>query len=193
MSFLTRDITLQSKVARGAIGIIVGAGVTVMIMGLWPALAAWLGAPRLSSWIDLWVVLLTYCFIPVYVAIWVYWRMAPERSVSGSWARNAMILASVSGATIEVLVYWFLESVAAREYGSPWVRVILACSSAWVSGSLSAILVFERLRPTRKGGPFWQLRRERRAKRGRCLECGFNLTGNVSGVCPECGTEIVED
>jgi hypothetical protein len=23
-----------------------------------------------------------------------------------------------------------------------------------------------------------------------CLKCGYNLTGNVSGVCPECGTEI---
>ena len=24
-----------------------------------------------------------------------------------------------------------------------------------------------------------------------CLKCGYNLTGNVSGVCPECGEEIV--
>ena len=24
----------------------------------------------------------------------------------------------------------------------------------------------------------------------KCRECGYNLTGNVSGVCPECGTEI---
>jgi len=24
----------------------------------------------------------------------------------------------------------------------------------------------------------------------RCQECGYNLTGNVSGVCPECGTPI---
>ena len=23
-----------------------------------------------------------------------------------------------------------------------------------------------------------------------CLTCGYNLTGNVSGVCPECGTPI---
>ena len=23
-----------------------------------------------------------------------------------------------------------------------------------------------------------------------CEECGYNLTGNVSGRCPECGTEI---
>jgi hypothetical protein len=23
-----------------------------------------------------------------------------------------------------------------------------------------------------------------------CLSCGYNLTGNISGVCPECGTKI---
>ena len=31
------------------------------------------------------------------------------------------------------------------------------------------------------------LRRKRRRKRGLCLRCGYDLTGNVSGVCPECG------
>jgi hypothetical protein len=23
-----------------------------------------------------------------------------------------------------------------------------------------------------------------------CRECGYNLTGNVSGICPECGAEV---
>lgn len=31
------------------------------------------------------------------------------------------------------------------------------------------------------------LRRWRRRRRGRCVKCGYDLTGNVSGVCPECG------
>jgi len=31
------------------------------------------------------------------------------------------------------------------------------------------------------------LRRWRRRRRGCCIACGYNLTGNVSGVCPECG------
>jgi hypothetical protein len=31
-----------------------------------------------------------------------------------------------------------------------------------------------------------ELRRERRAK-GLCVRCGYDLRGNVSGVCPECG------
>ena len=36
-------------------------------------------------------------------------------------------------------------------------------------------------------GPY---RRYCRRKKGLCLKCGYNLTGNVSGVCPECGEKI---
>jgi len=35
----------------------------------------------------------------------------------------------------------------------------------------------------------WLWRWDRRPKSG-CVNCGYNLTGNVSGVCPECGTAI---
>ena len=31
------------------------------------------------------------------------------------------------------------------------------------------------------------LRRHRRRRNGLCIRCGYNLEGNVSGVCPECG------
>ena len=34
------------------------------------------------------------------------------------------------------------------------------------------------------------LPRWRRRRKGLCLKCGYNLTGNVSGVCPECGTKL---
>lgn len=34
------------------------------------------------------------------------------------------------------------------------------------------------------------LQRRRRARRGFCLKCGYNLTGNTSGRCPECGSEL---
>ena len=33
-------------------------------------------------------------------------------------------------------------------------------------------------------------RGDRRPPRGHCQECGYNLTGNVTGVCPECGVAI---
>ena len=35
-----------------------------------------------------------------------------------------------------------------------------------------------------------RIRQCRRNKQGRCSTCGYNLTGNTSGVCPECGTPV---
>jgi len=34
-----------------------------------------------------------------------------------------------------------------------------------------------------------RLRSRRRRRRGHCAACGYNLTGNTSGVCPECGVK----
>ncbi len=36
------------------------------------------------------------------------------------------------------------------------------------------------------------VRRHRRRKRGLCVKCAYNLTGNVSGTCPECGTKVTQ-
>lgn len=38
-------------------------------------------------------------------------------------------------------------------------------------------------------GLLWYLDR-RRILPGHCQKCGYNLTGNVSGICPECGVKI---
>ena len=37
---------------------------------------------------------------------------------------------------------------------------------------------------------FYLWRADRRIPPGHCLKCGYNLTGNISGVCPECGEPI---
>jgi len=34
------------------------------------------------------------------------------------------------------------------------------------------------------------LRRWRRKRKSLCVKCGYDLTGNESGVCPECGTAV---
>src|SRR5829696_2264249 len=38
----------------------------------------------------------------------------------------------------------------------------------------------------------WLARREALISQGRCPSCAYDLTGNVSGTCPECGTAIHE-
>jgi len=40
-------------------------------------------------------------------------------------------------------------------------------------------------------GQAWRLfARDRRRAEGRCLACGYDLTGNVTGVCSECGQQV---
>lgn len=40
------------------------------------------------------------------------------------------------------------------------------------------------------GALFWLDTRSRQTPKGHCRKCGYNLTGNASGICPECGTKI---
>ncbi len=39
-------------------------------------------------------------------------------------------------------------------------------------------------------GPIARRRLRRRRDLGQCIGCGYDLTGNVSGICPECGAAI---
>ena len=39
----------------------------------------------------------------------------------------------------------------------------------------------------------WFVDRRRRIPPGHCRKCGYDLTGNVSGRCPECGDEVGAD
>ncbi len=48
------------------------------------------------------------------------------------------------------------------------------------------------------GSGWWMLlagseaiRRGVRRRRGQCIACGYNLAGNTSGACPECGARVV--
>lgn len=46
--------------------------------------------------------------------------------------------------------------------------------------------------------PLWiffrgPVRRFARCRWGQCLKCGYDLTGNATGVCPECGRELMRE
>lgn len=92
-----------------------------------------------------------------------------------------------------------------RKLGWPGLRVWLDSGYAvdwfcWdiMYGNTSAIIIF----PVWLLGVPWALVAigstfylrycRRRTRLGRCRRCGYNLTGNVSGVCPECGARVPE-
>jgi hypothetical protein len=56
-----------------------------------------------------------------------------------------------------------------------WLEMTIWCVPSW----LLTFLGFRRWRAVRDhNGP------------PNCAKCGYNLTGNISGICPECGTPI---
>jgi hypothetical protein len=77
--------------------------------------------------------------------------------------------------------YWSDVSHAPSRFGAALVREQFVTVPAWLPTLLTAIAPSAWL--------VARLRRRARFGRGHCTGCGYDLTGNVSGVCPECGTE----
>jgi hypothetical protein len=61
----------------------------------------------------------------------------------------------------------------------------VACGFTYVAVPLWGPLLASSVRPA-----LWLRRRLRTRRPGTCLACGYDLTGNVSGVCPECGRAL---
>ena len=87
------------------------------------------------------------------------WKRSPPWGLS--WKRNVICLTGGVG------VYSVLT------VGVP----LLGLSVAFAAYPFAAFIRGPVLRP-------W-----RRRRKGLCLNCGYDLRGNVSGVCPECGRE----
>jgi hypothetical protein len=76
-----------------------------------------------------------------------------------------------------------------------------------INAQMQAIMVMRPPVPFRRAIPYWAIsacllvlpaawlvhfhRRSVRHAGGRCAACGYDLRGNISGVCPECGTPIM--
>jgi len=71
------------------------------------------------------------------------------------------------------------ESLAPHVAWRPFITNGVLVMPLWICLVITAV-------PT--GFLWWRDRR--RIPPGHCQRCGYNLTGNVSGVCPECG-EVV--
>jgi len=142
---------------------------------LWYRRLTWLLA--LSSVVALALALLSALS---YVHLGRYWSwrvggpLAIEHGLTGYW-RLKWELDPIFGYDIEtsngILYLWI-----------PWPRIDLRIPLNWFAGGFAlASLVFL----------ITFLRNRRRLIAcGACMKCGYDLTGNVSGVCPECGQRV---
>ncbi len=85
------------------------------------------------------------------------------------------IMFMLVGSAVAYIVQW-IDSFSYSSYdGTRYQLILLAVLLA-----LYPAVAFIR-------GP---LRRYRRRRGGLCVKCGYDLHGNESGVCPECGTNL---
>ena len=79
-------------------------------------------------------------------------------------------------------------------HGAPmWVVIPIVIAVSFSPIIYITLWLFWRLTPGKHGGPLWRRRQRLLRERGLCLNCAYDLTGNVSGVCPKSGTEIPEE
>jgi hypothetical protein len=105
-------------------------------------------------------------------------RCGPPRSLSFRFPGLAVSLRRDPGEDFELTdsAQWL------RRTG--WGCYILLSVNAWFPLVLFAVYPLWRL------VRFRPLRRAYRRRRGWCPACGYDLTANLSGVCPECGTAV---
>jgi predicted RNA-binding Zn-ribbon protein involved in translation (DUF1610 family) len=124
-----------------------------------------------TSWVFLSLILLPS--VLGYIAGWVVIAVTGKAVWGAKAFLSTPALYTVLGAAgYSVMISGFLSGIIAY-VGS--IIIALSCLFA-VLGSLHAVRRFERLR--------------RRLVPRLCTRCGYNLTGNVSGRCPECGARI---
>lgn len=108
-------------------------------------------------------------------------------STSLSYARMMMYLNTSSGNTLAKTGSEIPFLGGYQQTESPRVfsayELILSFFPLWlVLGALPATAFIR--------GP---LRRDYRARRGRCVDCGYDLRADRAGICPECGRPVAHD
>ena len=98
----------------------------------------------------------------------------PDRQFNGVLFRSSQtvdVLSPVLKGSRELISFMLPQLITVRLFVPLWAPCLLFM----VPGTGTFLL-----------GPY---RRYRRRKKGLCLTCGYDLTGNESGVCPECGSK----
>ena len=126
---------------------------------------------RITKWIGL-----VFCIMVV--VVWFLSHARPYRAVL--WDRYHIDLEAgvITSMTLEK-ERWY-DATTRLYYGTirsntnSWIRI--PCWAVFMCVAFPTALLF------------WRDRR--RIPDGHCQKCGYNLKGNVSGLCPECGTIV---
>lgn len=101
------------------------------------------------------------------------WHVKPRKSVYGKVADI-----TVPGISLRVSEY------ALRSRDEKHATIVGLCVSPWVLTGFTILAWLALPLVARRH------RRRLRRKRGLCVKCGYDLTGNESRLCPECGDEV---
>ncbi len=91
-----------------------------------------------------------------------------------AWLLASVVLGGCGGDASGIIMAATLATVTVGTFVSWPLTVLGAEIGLWI------VYAIER----------WDARVDERRRQGPCVTSGYNLTGNVSGVCPECGTPI---
>jgi hypothetical protein len=87
------------------------------------------------------------------------------------------VLASLTGGFVAAVLWLGVLTVVGGSVSNVWPIALVV----WTLLELPVAFVV--------GIPFLIFRNDP-TPHGRCRKCGYNLTGNMSGICPECGTRV---
>ena len=136
------------------------------------------GMFALSAWYDVMFRSKSYTFVDLFEGelMYKYVSAGPPIRVASGWLVTRIDATNWRERLGNL--YWLprVTQGSLPEPGSVW-------TSVWVPLWMPLIVI---VLPT---ALLWW-RDRRRIPPGHCQTCGYNLTGNVSGVCPECGTPI---
>ena len=94
-----------------------------------------------------------------------------------SWPLGAAVLALVAAAVLVFAGAGAIVVAGAVVFGGPKVMILLLIASTMVPWVM--VIASNLILPEASDPPY-----------PICKTCGYNLTGNTSGVCPECGEGV---
>jgi hypothetical protein len=123
---------------------------------------------------------MTAVLIAVFVGSLILGLYLRRRRVEGSLSRNRRLLAMLLP-IVFLLCCFQVYTILGRGLTHTYHFVAVAC---WAS--LPLLIAYGLCRRPTKAEELWNFARNRT----RCGRCEYDLTGNVTGICPECGWEI---